>query len=341
GKIAVAAFALAIGAGACGAFLPKTHAAFAESETQATVPASTEEQLEQTPRAEGDVVVAAPQMVGDTSVTYDGKSHTFVIKGVVVATYMSTDFEHCPTLVAESGDTYVFEATEASTYWAEFELGDGYAWAPDTKLDENNNKKAIVEFSITRATDQKVYLDKEYCFAYGEEINVAPTTKYPLSAADNAITISYYTYSGNANNPQGGAAVPKNAGVYYVEVKVAETTNYNGVKAGAVIVIEKKELKVSATMHVSYGQRVTKDDIDIESITGFAYGETADSCVSIRYDILAQGMKYGEGTTSATVGKYIPNFAMENVTVNAYTAKTASSIYGFYKKDTAYADNYY
>ncbi|MDE7296501.1 MAG: hypothetical protein K2N84_04470, partial [Clostridia bacterium] len=335
GKIAVAAFALTIGAGVCGVLLPKTHAAFAESETQATVPASTEAELEQTTRAEGDVEthdlveVEAPKLVTGNSFTYDGKSHVFVITGYVKE-YMKTNADQIPVTetVFEDTNTVMYEATERHNYIVEFKLSDGYVF-------ESGENSATVSFSITQASDQSVTLEEEYCFAYGDEIKIEPTLKY--YAEDQNITTTFYTYSGNPNSPIGEEledAVPVNAGAYYVKVKVAGTSNYQEAEAFAVVVIEKKELKVSITVNVAYGQKATARDI-VCKFSGFAYDETADSCVEIDYAVLAQAIMYGDGT----VGTYTPEISTRTTTINAYNAKTADTLRGFSKKGDA--SNYY
>lgn len=341
GKIAVAAFALAMGAGVLGALLPQTHAAFAESETQATVPASTEEQLEQTPRAEGDVEIEAPKLVSEASVSYDGKPHRFVITGYnnIPGVMMSIDAGG----INEDTDTMegvvICELTEASYYTVQFSIdSDGYVFPSGDNV-SSDGKSVTIAFSITKATDQAVTLDEDYCFVYGEEIKIVPTVKY---TEGNEITTTYYEYDSANGGPKGSplGVVPKNAGVYYVEVSVSGTSNYEQpTDAHAVVVIEKKELKVSATVHASYGQQTPSTDEIRYKIAGFAYDETADNCVNVNLVQVAQGMKYGDGTGLASVGAHTPQFAMTDVTVNAYKGKTVKSIYGFSKKGNA--DNYY
>lgn len=316
GRIAVAFFALALLAGVLGVLLPKWSAAFAEESGQ--------------PLPVADEALQAPVLEGEATRTYNGETQIFTVSG-----YDANKMSFASSIMhTVEGNKVYFRVTDVNPYEVEFTPKTGYVWA--------EGQSGKVGFTVTKATDQSVSFpgaENGYSFAYGEEIVINPVPKYP--AEKENVTLSYYTYnaeSGSKGDSLGSNVLPTNAGVYYAAVNVAGTSNYEAAESGVVVVIEKKEIKVSVTVNVAYGQKITAGDIRY-TMTGFAEGETAQDSVSVNLEQFTQGISYGEGTGVAEVGSYDPVFATTETTVNAYTDKTAKSLNGFYKKGIA--DNYY
>lgn len=271
------------------------------------------------------LAVSAPVVHGVDSLEYNGSAQVFEVTG----------FESFMTFTAPDGmvgttvgNTVRFTATDFNTYNVTFALSDNnHVWA--------NGENPTVTFTVEKSK-QTIALNDVYTFAYGDEIEIAPTFKF---ATDDAVLL-YYAY-GNADNPQGeslGSTLPSSAGVYYVVVSDNGTDNYDGASKGAIIVVTKKEVKVSITVNVPYGQIVVAGDINY-TLTGLVSGETESDYVTVNLAALASGLAFGEGAGIKNVGRYNPVFATAQTVINAYTGATANGLVGFAKRGVA--DNYY
>lgn len=271
------------------------------------------------------LAVSAPVVHGVATQAYNGSALTFEVTG----------FESFMTFTAPDGmvgttvgNTVRFTATDAKTYKVMFELSDNnHVWA--------EGAQTTISFTVEKS-EQTIALNDVYTFAYGDEIQIAPTFKF---ATDKAVLL-YYAY-GNADNPQGeslGSTLPSSAGVYYVVVSDNGTDNYDGASKGAIIVVTKKEVKVSITVNVPYGQTVVAGDINY-TLTGLVSGETENDYVTVNLAALASGLAFGEGAEIKNVGRYNPVFATAQTVINAYTGATANGLVGFAKRGVA--DNYY
>lgn len=273
------------------------------------------------------LAVSAPVVHdGVTSLVYNGSAQVFEVTGFEKSfmTFTAPDGMVGTTV----GNTVRFTATDAKTYKVMFELSDNnHVWA--------EGAQTTISFTVKKSA-QTIDLNDVYTFAYGDEIQIAPTFKF---ATDEAVLL-YYAY-GNADNPQGeslGSTLPSSAGVYYVVVSDNGTDNYDGASKGAIIVVTKKEVKVSITVNVPYGQTVVAGDINY-TLTGLVSGETENDYVTVNLAALASGLAFGEGAGIKNVGRYNPVFATAQTVINAYTGDTANGLVGFAKRGVA--DNYY
>lgn len=272
------------------------------------------------------LAVSAPTIHGYATQAYNGSALTFEVTGFEESfmTFTAPDGMVGTTV----GNTVRFTATDAETYKVEFKLSDNnHVWA--------EGAQTTISFTVEKS-EQTIALNDVYTFAYGDEIQIAPTFKF---ATDDAVLL-YYAY-GNADNPQGeslGSTLPSSAGVYYVVVSDNGTDNYDGASKGAIIVVTKKEVKVSITVNVPYGQTVVAGDINY-TLTGLVSGETENDYVTVNLAALASGLAFGEGAGIKNVGRYNPVFATAQTVINAYTGDTANGLVGFAKRGVA--DNYY
>ncbi len=272
------------------------------------------------------LAVSVPKSHGAASQEFNGGALVFEVTGY--ESYMSFAVPNGMVGTAV-GNTVRFTAKDVFDYQVTFELLDSnHVW--------KDGEEAKVIFSVTKSK-QEITLSDAYTFVYGDEIDVAPAFKY---TADEAV-ILYFTYSGDPSSPQGdplGNILPSNAGIYYVVVSVEGTDNYDGESAGAIVVVEKKEVKVSVTVNVPYGQTVAAGDI-YYTLAGLANGETEDNYVTVNLSVLASGLTFGEGAGLKNAGRYKPTFATAQTEINAYTGATANGLVGFSKRGAA--DNYY
>lgn len=273
------------------------------------------------------LAVSAPVVHGVASLDYNGSAQVFEVTGF--ESYMTFAVPDGMTYTLVGNDVIRFTATDAETYAVTFSLEEdpNHVW--------KEGEQTAISFTVEKS-EQVITLDDVYTFAYGEEIRIVPALKF---ASDDTVLL-FYEY-GNPDAPQGGylgSAFPSTAGVYYAVVSDNGTDNYERASKGAVVVIEKKEVKVSVTVNVPYGQTVTSGDIHY-TLTGFANGETENDCVTVNLSALASGITFGEGTGLRNAGRYQPSFATVQTVINAFTGSTANGLVGFGKRGAA--DNYY
>lgn len=226
-----------------------------------------------------------------------------------------------------SGSTITFAATDAGSYDIGFSLlNSNFTWGTNDEL--------VLTWEIQKAQDQEVTFSEDVTYVtYGEfDYNQLP---HHLKYSEGAeIQYFYFACDAEGNYSQTNPILPSNVGVYHVDLLV-RGKNFEDAIGSTTVVVEKKQVLVTANVSVVYGSQINKEQV-VYTFDGFVNGDT-EAVLANNYKTVAEiNSRYED------VGNYGLQFRTESIALSPYALsdRKVESIYGLYNAANT-RDNYY
>lgn len=265
--------------------------------------------------------VEKPEFSLENEMIYNGEVQGIRVYGITDAMTYTVSEDVSTRLV---GETLFLSAIDAKTYTIEIVLeSPNYSWGDEEAV--------VLHWTIDLARDQEIQFKQDTIhLTYGDELDIPYTLKYP---SEN-VSVFAFPYNDEDEYSNVNEVTPKNVGVYRIFV-YASSKNYEPAIGSTLLIIEKKQVMVTANAAIQYGDKVHNQNISF-SFQGFLPGENENNLVSDYFNKL----EILEYNSLAPVGRYPFCLASKNVQLSDYAlSATIKSLVGF--DNLAGFDNYY
>lgn len=266
--------------------------------------------------------ISKPYIVDDEELTYNATLQETLIAGITDAMSWQLDWDVNAT---RTGDLLILMSRNAEAYKAIITLKDkNYTWGDEDEV--------ILSWNIAKAKDQEIELASDTIrITYGDTYDLVYTLKYK---EDALVTTLIFPYHEDEDYDGISPVTPKEVGTYQVFISV-EGENFDSKTTSILLMIEKKEVKVSVTTSVEYGSNINLASLAF-AFQGFVYEDNEEILVPGFYNFLQI-----EGFDSLMqIGKYPISLATKEIALS--TDKNAKLVHSIVGMDNQKGkDNYY